>query len=100
MSGLDGRDRATVDVSYDRDPSVVHEKTVFDSVTVTQLHNIQPTGNYETQYEIHAGDELGRQPEAVTERVAEQLWTEFSIAVEDEDGIEIVDMDDEDVRIK
>lgn len=100
MSGLDGRERATVDVPYERDESVVHEKTVFDSVTVTKLHNVHPTGNYETEHEVHAGDELGRQPEAVTERVAKQLWQDFSIAVEDMDGIEVVDMDDENVRIK
>ncbi len=41
---------------------------------------------------------VGPQPEAVTERVADLLWSEFNIEVEDP-GIEVIDPEDDDVQV-
>jgi hypothetical protein len=54
---------------------------------------------YETfEADISKGDMGGGPaPDAVTKRVADMLWHEFSIDVEDH-GIEVVDMSEDDVH--
>jgi hypothetical protein len=100
--GLERGERATVaikesDVAWeDATEDDCREVEVFDHVTVTESHYVNSVNGYETWQEISAGDDpVGDQPDAVTKRVADLLWHEFSINVEKE-GIEVVDVASED----
>lgn len=92
-AGLEHGERATVM----RDGEEIE---VFDHVSVSQHHYVNSVNGYETfEPDIAMGD-MGRgpEPEAVTKRVADLLWHEFSIEVEKE-GIEVVDMSDSDIKV-
>lgn len=92
-NGLEHGERATV-VRDDE------EIEVFDHVSVSTKHYVNSVNGYETfEPDIAKGDMgVGPQPEAVTERVADLLWSEFSIEVEDL-GIEVIDPEDDDVQM-
>ena len=105
--GLDRGERATVaikdeDVSWDEaTEDEIEELEVFDHVSVTQQHYVNSVNGYETYVgKIAGGDDPHLdKPEAVTERVADLLWHEFSIDGElEERGIRVVDMSSENVR--
>jgi len=74
---------------------------VFDHVTVTQQHYVNSVNGYETfTGKITGGDDPNlNEPEAVTERVAEYLWHEFSIDGLPSMGIRVVDIESDDVWV-
>lgn len=61
---------------------------VHEEVNVRQYHDVDEY-SYETDYILATGRGTSNQPRAVTKNLAENLWDEFGIDVEDHD-IEIV----------
>jgi len=92
-NGLERGESATVMEDGD-------EIEVFDHVSVSTKHYVNSVNSYETfEPDVVKGD-MGRgpQPEAVTERVAELLFAEFHIEVE-ELGIEVIDPQSDEVQV-
>jgi len=89
---LQHRDRIVVD----RDGEQVE---VFNWVNIKQPAVVRGGNPVVEKFEaeIGAGD-MSKTPEAVTEWVAEELWHEFGIEVEDY-GIEVIDPTDEEVQV-
>lgn len=76
------------------------ELEVFNHVSISQHHYVNSVNGHETfEPDIVKGD-LGRgpPPEYVTERIADVLWHEFGIEVEQHD-IEVVDIDSDEVEL-
>lgn len=75
------------------------EIDVFNWVNVSQPAVVRGGNPTVETFEanIGAGD-MAKKPEAVTPWIAEELWHEFSIEVEDYD-IEVVNPDNEEVRV-
>lgn len=98
MAGLEHGERNQVRI--EQDDGSHREVTVYDHVTISEEHYVNSVNGYETFHApISAGDSPGRpRPEAVTKRISELLWVEFGIDVETMDGIEIVDMESENVH--
>ena len=92
-SQITGRDRLTVE--HDGE-----EIEVFNHVSVAQYHYVNSVNGYETfEPDISKGDMGGGpSPEYVTERVAELLYHEFGIEVE-QHGIEAIDLDADEVTV-
>ena len=76
------------------------EIEVFNHVSVSQHHYVNSVNGYETfEPDIAMGDMgKGPAPDYVTERVADLLWSEFTIDVEDH-GIEVIDLASDEVKI-
>lgn len=94
-SDLTGRDQLTVVVDGE-------EVEVWNSVSVSTHHFVNSVNGYETfEPSIAMGDMgVGPAPEAVTERVADLLRSEWHIDVEDlDDDIRVIDPDDEEVDV-
>lgn len=92
--GLERGERATVEKDGE-------ELEVWDHVSVSTHHYVNSINGYETfDPDIYEGDMGGHgpTPEAVTERVADVLHTEFHIDLWDRDDIEVVDMSSDDVK--
>lgn len=90
---ITGRDR----IEVERDGE---ELEVFNHVSVSTHHYVNSVNGHESfEADIAKGD-MGRgpTPDAVTERVAEYLWTEWKIEVEDYD-IEAIDLESDEVNV-
>lgn len=93
-NGLDHGERAMVKTEDGE------ELEVYDHVSVQTRHYVNSVNGYETFDPLISMGDLGNgpKPEAVTERVADILWSEWMIDVEDH-GIEVVDPQDPDVEV-
>jgi len=89
---LKHNDRITVELDGE-------EIEVFNWVNVRQSAAVRGGNPTVEKFEpnIYAADSF-QTPEAVTHWVAEELWHEFSIEVEDH-GIEVIDPSDEEVAV-
>lgn len=92
MSGLSFGERNQVYIQQDDGTS--RKVTVYDHVNVIEHHYINSVNGYERTHKgiASADNPTNGRPDAVTARVAKILRIEFSIDVESEDGIEVVDM--------
>ena len=91
--GLQHGERGTVLIEHEKRDD--EELEVFDYVRVLQEHHVNSVNGYETFVgPILEGDgSSGQEPEAITKRVADLLWDEFSIDGEiSEREIRVVDM--------
>lgn len=82
------------------DGQLYEELQVFNHVSVSENHYVNSVNGYETfEPDIAEGD-MGRgpAPDYVTERVADLLWNEFSIDLEDHD-IEAIDLASDEVKL-
>jgi len=108
MSGLPRGERAEVYIKDDSDldwadatEADYETVEVFDHVTVVQEHYVNSVNGHESFHgKIERGDGSHLEPpEAVTERVAEYLWHEFSIDGLPSMGIRVVDIESDDVWV-
>lgn len=110
MSGLPRGERSEVRIKEDADTDWedvteddYREVEVFDHVSVVQEHYVNSVNGYETfTGKIARGDDShGTPPQAVTERVARLLWSEFSIDLDADqyDHIEVVDIESDEVWV-
>lgn len=70
---------------------------VYNHANVSTKHFVNAVGGHET-FDPEVTTDNGEQPDAVTRRLADYLWFEFDIDVEDL-GIEVVDLEDDGVVV-
>ena len=109
MSGLPRGERSEVRIKHDSEMDWENcteddydEVVVFDHVSVERKFYVNSVNGYEEfEPDIAQGD-MGRgpAPEAVTKRVADLLWHEFSIDLsKDKYDIRVVDVESDDVWV-
>jgi len=76
------------------------EKEVYNHVSVSQHHYVNSVNGYESFGASIAKGDMGDgpAPDAVTKRVARLLSDAFAVDIE-EQGIEVIDLDAEDVHL-
>lgn len=98
MAGLERGERNQVRIQ--NEDGEVEELTVYDHVTIMQQHYINPVNGYETFHgRVSAGDGPAQgEPDAVTKRVADLMWTEFGMDIANNDRIRVIDIGAENVE--
>jgi GNAT superfamily N-acetyltransferase len=85
------QDRITVE----RDSSRIE---VYNYLNVQTYHSIRPLGTESYQADIGKGD-MDVEPDYVTKWVAKKLYAEHAIDLRLRDGIEVVDVTNDDVEV-
>jgi len=91
MTELKHRDRLTVM----RDGE---ELEVFNWCSLTQYHTVRPISSDTWTPDIERGDG-GTIPKYVTEWLADRLWYEYDVHVQDY-GIEVIDIESDEVTVR
>lgn len=85
-------DRILVDVDGE-------EIEVYNWATVQRSHRVRPGESEHFEPKISAGDAVGMEPDAITHWLAEWIYDEFQVDVEDQ-GIDVIDPTDDEVNVR